>query len=149
MKLNDILVANEALKRLSEKRFSSYAKMRELVKLRKAVEQEVDFYAKEETKAVNAYAEVDEGGSPVFLSDGRLRLKDMEAKIAFEKEIATLRETEVDGIVPITDTFSLKCNGFYCCTLKSHFETLPDKNNRIADERFIFLIGNLFCQSLP
>ena len=101
MKLNDILVANEALKRLSEKRFSSYAKMRELVKLRKAVEQEVDFYAKEETKAVNAYAEVDEGGSPIFLSDGRLRLKDMEAKIAFEKEIATLRETEVDGIVPI------------------------------------------------
>ena len=102
MKLNDILVANEALKRLSEKRFSSYAKMRELVKLRKAVEQEVDFYAKEETKAVNAYAEVDEGGSPIFLSDGRLRLKDMEAKIAFEKEIATLRETKVDGIVPIT-----------------------------------------------
>ena len=102
MKLNDILVANEALKRLSEKRFSSYAKMRELVKLRKAVEQEVDFYAKEETKAVNAYAEVDEGGSPIFLSDGRLRLKDMEAKIAFEKEIATLRETEVDGIVPTT-----------------------------------------------
>ena len=102
MKLNDILVANEALKRLSEKRFSSYAKMRELVKLRKAVEQEVDFYAKEETKAVNAYAEVDEGGSPIFLSDGRLRLTDMEAKIAFEKEIATLRETEVDGIVPIT-----------------------------------------------
>ena len=102
MKLNDILVANEALKRLSEKRFSSYAKMRELVKLRKAVEQEVDFYAKEETKAVNTYAEVDEGGSPIFLSDGRLRLKDMEAKIAFEKEIATLRETEVDGIVPIT-----------------------------------------------
>ena len=102
MKLNDILVANEALKRLSEKRFLSYAKMRELVKLRKAVEQEVDFYAKEETKAVNAYAEVDEGGSPIFLSDGRLRLKDMDAKIAFEKEIATLRETEVDGIVPIT-----------------------------------------------
>ena len=102
MKLNDILVANEALKRLSEKRFSSYAKMRELVKLRKAVEQEVDFYAKEETKAINAYAEVDEGGSPIFLSDGRLRLKDMEAKIAFEKEIATLRETEVDGILPIT-----------------------------------------------
>ena len=102
MKLNDILVANEALKRLSEKRVSSYAKMRELVKLRKAVEQEVDFYAKEETKAVNAYAEVDEGGSPIFLSDGRLRLKNMEAKIAFEKEIATLRETEVDGILPIT-----------------------------------------------
>ena len=55
MKLNDILVANEALKRLSEKRFSSYAKMRELVKLRKAVEQEVDFYETDK-KADTLYA---------------------------------------------------------------------------------------------
>lgn len=102
MKLNDILVANEPLKRLSEKRFSSYKKMRELAKLRKAVEQELDFYATEERKAINVHAEVDEGGSPVFLPDGRLRLKDAEAKIAFEKEISTLRETEIDGIVPVT-----------------------------------------------
>ena len=101
MKLNDLLTANEPLKRLSEKRFSSYKKMRELVKLRKAVEGEIDFYLSEEQKAIKTYAELDGNGSPIFLSDGRLRLKDMEAKIAFEKEIATLRETEVDGIVPI------------------------------------------------
>ena len=126
MKLNDILVANEALKRLSEKRFSSYAKMRELVKLRKAVEQEVDFYAKEETKAVNAYAEVDEGGSPIFLSDGRLRLKDMEAKIAFEKEIATLRETEVDGIVPIA-----LCERDF----RTHHDLLPKDRWRLPKKR--------------
>lgn len=102
MKLNDILVANEPLKRLSEKRFSSYKKMRELARLRKAVEQELEFYATEEMKAVNAYAEVNEGGSPIFLPDGRLRLKDAEAKIAFEREIAILRETEVDGITPVS-----------------------------------------------
>ena len=102
MKLNDILVANEPLKRLSEKRFSSYKKMRELAKLRKAVDQELDFYAAEEMKAVNTYAEVGEDGSPIFLSDGRLRLKDAEAKEAFEREIANLRETEIDGITPVT-----------------------------------------------
>ena len=102
MKLRNLLEANEPLKRLSERRLASYKKMRELVKLRKSVEQEVDFYATEEKKAISLYAETDEGGSPLFLDDGRLRLKDMEAKVAFENEITTLRETEVDGIEPIT-----------------------------------------------
>lgn len=102
MKLNDILAAREPLKRLSEKRFASYKKMRELVKLRKAVEQEFDFYYAEEKKAVSNYAEHDENGAPIFLDDGRLRLKDYASKQAFEKEIATLRDTEVDGIERIT-----------------------------------------------
>lgn len=102
MKLKDLIEANAPLKHLTEKRFVSYKKMRELVKLRKAVEQEVEFYATEEKKAIGLYAETDEGGSPLFLDDGRLRLKDMEAKVAFEKEITTLRETEVDGIELIT-----------------------------------------------
>ena len=102
MKLKELLEANEPLKRLSEKRFASYKKMRELVRLRKTVEQEMEFYAGEEKKAVNTYGELDEHGSPIFLDDGRLRLKDMEAKVAFEKEITTLRETDVDGIEPIT-----------------------------------------------
>lgn len=102
MKLNDILVANDPLKRLSEKRFSSYKKMRELAKLRKAVDQELSFYATEEKKAISVYAEVDESGSPIFLPDGRLRLKDAEAKITFEKEISALRETEIDGITPVS-----------------------------------------------
>ena len=102
MKLKDLIEAKTPLKRLTEKRFVSYKKMRELVKLRKAVEQEVEFYAAEEKKAIALYAETDDGGNPLFLDDGRLRLKDMEAKVAFEKEITTLRETDVDGIEPIT-----------------------------------------------
>lgn len=102
MKIKDILIANEPLKRLCDRRLASYKKMRELAKLRKAVEQEVEFYTAEETKAVGIYAEVDKNGTPVFLEDGRLRLKDMESKIAFEKEIEKLRDTEVDGIEPIT-----------------------------------------------
>ena len=102
MKLKDILVANEPLKRLCDKRLANYKKMRELAKLYRAVKQEVEFYFVEEKKAVDIYAELDKTGTPIFLEDGRLRLKDMESKIAFEKEIEKLRNTEVDGIEPIT-----------------------------------------------
>ena len=101
MKLKDILVANEPLKRLCDKRLANYKKMRELAKLFRAFKQEVEFYFVEEKKAVDIYAELDKNGTPIFLEDGRLRLKDMESKIAFEKEIEKLRDTEVDGIEPI------------------------------------------------
>ena len=101
MKIKDILVANEPLKRLCDKRLANYKKMRELAKLFRAVKQEVEFYFVEEKKAVDIYAELDKNGTPIFLEDGRLRLKDMESKIAFEKEIEKLRDTEVDGIEPI------------------------------------------------
>ena len=63
MKLKDLIEANVPLKRLTEKRFVSYKKMRELVKLRKAVEQEVEFYATEEKKAISLYAETDASGT--------------------------------------------------------------------------------------
>lgn len=102
MKLKEVLTANEPLKRLSEKRFTNYKKMREIVSVRKAVEQEVSFYTEEEKKLIKAYGELNKDGSPVFLSDGRLRLKNIEAKVAFEKEINALRETEIDSIQPIT-----------------------------------------------
>ena len=102
MKLKELLAANEPLKRLSEKRFASYKKIRELVRLRKAIEQETEFYAEEEKKAVKTYGELDDNGNPIFLEDGRLRLKDMDSKIAFENELTTLLETEVDGIEHIS-----------------------------------------------
>lgn len=104
MKLKTLIEANEPLKRLTDKRFASYKKMRELVRLRKALEQEIDFYATEEQKAVNVYAETDDKGTPLFLPDGRLRLKDADAKIAFETEIEALLNTEIDGITPVTLT---------------------------------------------
>ena len=104
MKLKQIIEATEPLKRLSEKRLASYKKMRELVKLRKSVEQELEFYKAEESKCIDVYAEKDSNGNPVFLDDGRIQLKDLTAKIAFEKEIDTLRNTDIDGIEPVSVT---------------------------------------------
>ena len=102
MKLKTIVATKPALARLTEKRFSDYKKLREIVRLRKAVEAEFDFYVEQEKKAVEAYAEKKKDGTPVFLEDGRIKLKDPKSKDAFEAEIVRLQETEIDGITPIT-----------------------------------------------
>lgn len=102
MKLKTIIATKSALERLAEKRFSDYKKLREIVKLRKAVEAEFDFYVAQEKKAVETYAEKKSDGSPVFLEDGRIKLKDAQAKTAFETEITRLQETEIDDIQPLT-----------------------------------------------
>lgn len=96
MKIRTLLEANEPLKRLCEKRLASYKKMRELVKLRKSIQEEIDFYTEQERKSINTYASLDEKGAPLFLDDGRLRLRDEAAKVAFEAEIDELRNTETD-----------------------------------------------------
>ena len=101
MKLHTIINAKDALLRLTEKRFRDYKKLRELVKLRKTVNAEYDFYLEQEKKAVDAHAAKKEDGSPDFTEDGRLKLKDAESKNAFEVEILRLQETEIDGIVPV------------------------------------------------
>lgn len=101
MKLITIVGAKEALTRLTEKHFTNFKVARKLVALRKAVDAEVEFYAEEEKKAVDLYAEKDENGNPVFLGEGRLKLKDNDAKIAFEGEVKKLLDTEVDDIEPV------------------------------------------------
>lgn len=101
MKLKTVIHAKDALQRLTEKRFTDYKKVRAIVKLRQAVDAEFEFYAAEEKKAVDTYAEISDKGTPAFLPDGRLKLKDEKAKVAFESEIAALLDTEVDSIEPI------------------------------------------------
>jgi len=101
MKVIEVVKAKEPLKRLTEKRLSNYKVLRNLVKLGKSVDAEVEFYSEQEKKAVNQYAEKDEKGNPVFLTDGRLKLTDTNAKIAFETEISKLNETEIDGITVV------------------------------------------------
>ena len=102
MKLKFIVEAKDAIVRLTEKRFTDYKKLREIVKLRKAVEAEFEFYCDQEKKAVETYGEMSDKGTPAFLPDGRLKLKNAEAKEAFEKEIAKLLDTEVDDFTIIT-----------------------------------------------
>lgn len=102
MKLKTIIEAKAALAALAEKRFSDYKKLREIVKLRKAVDAECEFYLEQEKKAIDLYAEKTQDGSPAFLADGRLKLKDPKSKMEFEAELLRLQDTDIDGIAPVT-----------------------------------------------
>lgn len=127
MKLITIVGAKEALTRLTEKHFTNFKVARKLVALRKAVDAEVEFYAEEEKKAVDLYAEKDENGNPVFLGEGRLKLKNNEAKLAFEREVKKLLDTEVDDIEAVL----LRVSDFRAA------EDLPSPGDMIALEGFV------------
>ena len=62
MKLKSIIEAKDAIVRLTAKRFTDYKKLREIVKLRKAVEAEYDFYCEQEKKLVETYGEKTDKG---------------------------------------------------------------------------------------
>ena len=102
MKLKELLVAQEPLKRLTEKRFTSYKTIRDIVNLRKAVDNEVEIYLEQEKKAISTYGKLDEKGNPIVLAEGKIQLRDEEAKKAFDKELTDLRESEIDNIKGIT-----------------------------------------------
>ena len=101
MRIIDLLNAKDAIQSIAEKRFTSFKKVRELVELKKAVDAEIEFYAGEEKKIVEAYAKKDDKGSPIILEGGRIQLDSIEKKNAFEKEVSELRGLEVDKIKPI------------------------------------------------
>lgn len=130
MKLKFIVESKDAIVRLTEKRFSDYKKLRDIVKLRKAVEAEFEFYCAQEKKAVDTYGEISDKGTPAFLPDGRLKLKNAEAKEAFEKEIAKLLDTEVDDFTIIT----LKESDFLSA------EDLPTPKDMLALEPIISFV---------
>lgn len=98
MKLIDIMQARDALAKLTDTHFTSYKILRELVKLKKRVDEEYEFYSAQEKKAVDAYADKTADGQLIFVDGGRLKLKDAKSKTAFDAEIAKLNDTEVDDI---------------------------------------------------
>lgn len=102
MKLIQILQGREALKKLTDAHFTSYKTLRELVRLSKRVDEEYDFYSKQEQKAVEAYADKTEDGQLIFVEGGRLKLKDAQSKRAFDEELTKLNETEIDDIPVVT-----------------------------------------------
>lgn len=98
MKLIDIMQARDALAKLTDTHFTSYKILRELVRLKKRVDEEYEFYSAQEKKAVDAYADKTADGQLIFVDGGRLKLKDAKSKTSFDAEIVKLNDTEVDDI---------------------------------------------------
>ena len=102
MKLITILQGRDALAKLTETPFTSYKTLRELVRLKKRVDEEYEFYSTQEKRAVDTYADKTEDGQLIFVEGGRLKLKDAQAKLAFDAELTKLNETEIEDIPAVT-----------------------------------------------
>ena len=102
MKFGTIINGRQAVQSFAEKRFSNYKKAREIASLQITVNAECDFYVHEERKIIDAYAEKDVNGMPVFVDGTHIRLKDAESAKEFEKEIERLKDAETDAITPVT-----------------------------------------------
>lgn len=99
MKLNEVLAGREPLHKLSEKHFTNFKVARAIAGLTKEVEEETNFFNAEFKKLVDAYSEKDENGNPVVVQNGNIKLKDEEAKKAFDKEYAELLSLDVSDRV--------------------------------------------------
>ena len=101
MKLNEVLAAREPLNKLSQKHFSNFKVVRNISELVKSVNNEFDFFNTEFKKLIDAYAEKDEHGNPVIVQNGNIKLKDEEAKLAFDKEYKELLDLDVSDRVKV------------------------------------------------
>ena len=123
----NILSARVALGNLTAKRFMSFKVARQLVALRKKVDEEFDFYASEEKKLLDLYAKKNENGDPIVTEENRIQLKDEASAKAFLQKIAELRNSPVEGIEPV-----VLYEGDFC-----EVQALPTPDEMIALEGFI------------
>ena len=127
MTYENILTAHEALGNLTAKRFTSFRVARQLVALRKKVDEEFDFYASEEKKLLDLHAKKNENGDPMITEENRIQLKDEASAKAFLQKITELRNSPVEGIEPVK-----LCEGDFC-----EAQALPTPDEMISLEGFI------------
>ena len=127
MTYENILTAHEALGNLTAKRFTSFKVARQLVALRKKVDEEFDFYASEEKKLLDLYAKKNKDGNPMITEENRIQLKDEASAKAFLQKIDELRSSPIEGIEPVK-----LCEGDFC-----EVQALPTPDEMIALEGFI------------
>ena len=127
MTYENVLTAREALGNLTAKRFTSFRVARQLVALRKKVDEEFDFYASEEKKLLDLYALKNEDGGPKITKENRIQLKDEESAKAFLQKISELRNSPVEGIEPVK-----LYEGDFC-----EAQALPTPDEMIALEGFV------------
>lgn len=95
MKLKKIVDAYNVLNKMADHIYD-YKTAYKLFGINKRLKVHAEFFAAEEMKLVEKYAEKNASGRPVIRSDGRFNYADEEAKIAFLEESAALGDVEAD-----------------------------------------------------
>ena len=127
MTYGNVLTAHEALGNLTAKRFTSFRVARQLVALRKKIDEEFDFYASEEKKLLDLHAKKNKDGDLMITEENRIQLKDEASAKAFLQKITELRNSPVEGIEPVK-----LCEGDFC-----EAQALPTPDEMIALEGFV------------
>lgn len=99
MKLVKIINSRAAVERLTQKRFNSFSAARKLAALRKRVDEETEFFNAEQRKALEEHAEYE--NDRLVTEGGGIKMKSHEDLTAYESEMQTLMDTEIDGIEPV------------------------------------------------
>jgi hypothetical protein len=84
-----------ALKEITQLRLP-YAKARDIYKIYKLFESEHSFFAQEEVKLVQEFAEKDADGNPCVSEDGIIKFKDAATKMQYVAKFSELGEQESD-----------------------------------------------------
>lgn len=108
MKLNQVLAARDTLNKLSKKHYTKFRVVHDIAALLRAVAVELEFFDAEFKKLIDLYSEKDENGKPVILANGNIKLRDAEAKKAFDAGYEDLMHVEFDisKIVIVEEDFA-------------------------------------------
>lgn len=95
MKLKMMIEAYKVLGKMADHIYD-YETAYKLFSINKKLKVHAEFFAAEEMKLVEKYAEKNEAGRPIIKPDGRFNYESEEAKMNFLKESAALGDVEVD-----------------------------------------------------
>lgn len=99
MNYSQIVKATPALGELKKLRLP-YSTARDVHKMHKTIEAEYKFFAEEEAKLINEYAEKDENGKPKVTPDGRVTFETLKNRNAYAEKLAELGKTDVKIEIP-------------------------------------------------
>ena len=101
MKLYDLVKIYPIFDRFALAQYSNFVVALEIAKLKKAIQEKIEFYNEQEMKLAKTYGEKDKDGNLIVKNGSQIRFKSIEDGRKFNELALKLRETEIDFGKPI------------------------------------------------
>ena len=101
MKLYDLVKIYLIFDRFALAQYSNFVVALEIAKLKKAIQEKIEFYNEQEMKLAKTYGEKDKDGNLIVKNGSQIRFKSIEDGRKFNELALKLRETEIDFGKPI------------------------------------------------
>lgn len=137
MKLYDLTKIYPTFDRFASAQYSNFVVALEIAKLKKAIQEKIEFYNEQEMKLAKTYGEKDKDGNLIIKNGSQIRFKSIEDGRKFNELALKLRETEIDFGKPIK--IDLRKD-----IVKDNFVLIP--NDILAIEELIEVDTNDECK---